>query len=70
MWVDLETGASEMVPGSKNRLGVPYGMFEDPQTGQAIVTYFGDLEEQGNPGGLLTLPHPDRYTPPGRTEGS
>jgi len=51
--VNLKTNKITLVEGSQNKLGIPYGFFENKDTGQIIATYFGDFHT--NIGGLAIL---------------
>lgn len=54
--IDRKTGAQATLPGSKNQLGVPYGM--KILGHELVVAYYGDLKENGatNRGGLARFP--------------
>jgi hypothetical protein len=51
--VDLKTGEVLPVKGSNNKLGTPYGFFEDKNENELIVSYFGSFET--NLGGFAIL---------------
>ncbi len=51
--VNLKTNKITLVKGSQNKLGIPYGFFENKDTDQIITSYFGDFNT--NLGGFAIL---------------